>query len=137
MTRKGLAQERYFADEVGIDFPSVGCLAERVRDGFLGEPDAVHTLDVELSRRDARLGIVIPLRVPLQGMCPLCGGRGETWTDPCGPCLGTGSALVHHAVRLSVPPGVVDGARFRFHVSSSCASPLRVEVRIAVRSSVA
>lgn len=137
MTSKGLAQDACFADEVAIDFPSVGYLAERVRDGFLGEPDAVHTLDVGLSRRDAQLGTVIPLRVPLQGTCLICGGRGETWTDPCGPCLGTGSALVHHWIRLSVPPGVVDGARFRFHVSSSHASPLRVEVRVTVRPSAA
>ena len=33
------------------------------------------------------------------------------------------SALVQHSVRLTVPPGVADGARFRFRVTSPHAAP--------------
>jgi hypothetical protein len=36
-----------------------------------------------------------------------------------------------------VPPRVVDGARFRFRIKSPGASPVRVEVRVAIRSSAA
>jgi hypothetical protein len=128
-----------FADEIAIDFPSVGHLVERVRDSFLGEPSAGDTLTTELSlsTRDACNGIVVPLEVPLRGTCRSCGGRGETWTEPCGACRGTGDSLLRHPVRLSVPAGVVDGARFRFRVSSPHAAPVRVEVRVAVRSSAA
>jgi hypothetical protein len=138
-SRAGAGPNGCFADEIAIDFPSVDHLMERVRDSFLGEPTEGDTLttEVSLSSRDASNGIVLPLDVPLRGTCALCGGRGETWTEPCAPCRGTGDALVHHPVRLSVPPGVAHGARFRFRVSSPHAAPVRVEVRVAIRSSAA
>jgi hypothetical protein len=128
-----------FADEIAIDFPSVDHLIERVRDSFLGEADGADTLttEVSLSSRDASHGVVLPIEVPVRRTCVLCGGRGETWTEPCDGCRGTGDALVHHAVRLSVPPGVADGARLRFRIRSPHAAPVRVEVRVAVRSSAA
>jgi hypothetical protein len=132
-----------FADEIAIDFPSVGTLVERVRDAFLAESGdradepETHTAEVSLTRRDATIGTVVPLEVPLRGLCALCGGRGETWTEPCVECCGTGESLVHHPVRLAVPPGVPHGARLRFRVKAPHAAPLRVEVRVAIRSSVA
>ena len=132
-----------FADEIAIDFPSVGHLVERVRDAFLGvraggpEDIATHTTEVSVSSRDASKGTVVPLEVPLRGTCSLCGGRGETWTEPCGECRGTGELLLSHPVRLSVPAGVAHGARLRFRVNRPHAAPLRVEVRVAVRSSAA
>jgi len=125
-----------FADEIAIDFPSVGHAVDRMRDAFLGEradADLVLT-DVSLSREDAWRGLVMPLEVPIRGMCERCGGRGETWTEPCDGCCGSGESLVHYAVRLAVPARIADGARIRFRVSSPHAAPVRVEVRIAIRS---
>ena len=132
-----------FADEIAIDFPSVGDLVDRVRDRFLGhgadgaDASATHTAEVSLSRRDATRGKIVSLEVPLRGTCRLCGGRGETWTEPCAACRGTGEALFQRPVRLSVPAGVADGARLRFRVHAPHAAPLRVEVRVAIRASVA
>ena len=128
-----------FADEVAIDFPSVAPLVERQREAFLGEGEDVDllTTEVSLSCHDAWTGTVVPLDVPLRGTCSSCGGRGETWAEPCDACCGTGDWLVHHPVRLSVPPRVADGARFRFRVTSPHAAPVRVEVRVAIRSSAA
>jgi hypothetical protein len=40
--------------------------------------------------------------------------------------------LVHRRIRLAVPPGVANGARFRFRVKSPDAAPLRVEIRVVV-----
>ena len=88
-----------------------------------------------MSRREARRGLVVPLDVPMRGMCSSCGGRGETWTEPCVACCGTGASLLHHPVRVSVPAGVADGARFRFRVTSPHAPSVRVELRVAIRSS--
>ncbi len=70
-----------FADEIAIDFPSVGHLVERVRDAFLGERaggDDTHMTEVSLSIRDASVGTVVGMEVPLRGTCTPCGGRGGT-----------------------------------------------------------
>jgi len=128
-----------FADEIAIDFPSVDEVVERMRDSFLGERSAAEVLSTELqlSTHEARRGLIVPLDVPMRRTCETCGGRGETWTEPCDVCCGTGESLFHHPVRVSVPAGVADGARFRFRVSSPHAAPVRVELRVAVRSPAA
>jgi DnaJ-class molecular chaperone len=129
-----------FADEVAIDFPSVGRAVERMRDGFLREDDGAGDLETELrlSMIEARRGLVVPLDVPMRCTCPTCNGRGGTWRERCDRCAGTGEALYHHQVHVSVPPGVSNGARLRFRVSSpQAAAPVRVELRVAVRSPAA
>jgi hypothetical protein len=124
-----------FADEVAIDFPSIAVAVDRMRDAFLGpdEPGRPLSAEIMLSRREALDGAIVPLDVPVRRVCPSCGGRGETWAEPCGPCDGTGEALGRHLVRLIVPPHVVDGVRFHLRVSSPFAPLTRVEVRVAVR----
>lgn len=121
------------ADEVGIDFPSLDAAVARIRDSMSVDEDRLPVrAEIRLSPREAFDGIVVPLDVPVRRACPLCGGRGETWMEPCAPCAGTGESLFHHRVRLSVPPRVADGARFRFKISSPLALPTRVEVRVAI-----
>lgn len=128
-----------FADEIAIDFPSVGRVVDRMRRAFLGEADEDATLAAEVcvSSSEALGGLIVPLEVPVRGTCPACGGRGEVWPERCGDCRGTGDALFQHPVRLTLPAGVADGTRFRFRVRSPHAPSVRVEVRIAVRSSAA
>ena len=123
-----------FADEIAIDFPSVGLAVERMRATFLGESaeDDVVTSELLLSSREASEGLVVPIDVPIRATCPDCGGRGETWTEPCGACRGTGDSLLHHSVKIAVPPGVADGARFRIRLWSPSAPSVRVEVRVAI-----
>jgi DnaJ-class molecular chaperone len=129
-----------FADEIAIDFPSVGSAVERICDAFLGERiegegrNVLHA-DVCLSPREASGGLVISVEVPVRTTCPHCGGRGETWTEPCELCRGTGESRFSHAVRLPVPAGVADGARLRFRLRSPDSSFVRVEVRVLIRSS--
>ena len=128
-----------FADEIAIDFPSVRPAVERMREAFLGEAhdrDMLHA-EVSLSEREAVDGLIVPLDVPVRATCPNCGGRGETWTEPCALCGGSGDAKFQCPVHVSVPPGVAHGARFRFRLTSPDASSVRVEVRVAIRSSAA
>jgi DnaJ-class molecular chaperone len=121
-----------FADEIAIDFPSVDTLVDRVRDAFLGERDEPEriTAQVCVTNGEAFHGTTVPLELDLRGTCRGCGGRGETWTEPCTSCCGTGDAIVRHTVSVSVPPRVADGATFRFRVSSPYAVPVRVEVTV-------
>jgi DnaJ-class molecular chaperone len=128
-----------FADEIAIDFPSVGNVVDRMRTAFLGEhvETGVLRAEVSLSQREALAGHVVSLKVPVRIMCPNCGGRGETWTEPCALCRGTGESLFHQALRVSVPPRVADGACVRFRLKSPDAASIRVELRIAIRTSAA
>ena len=126
-----------FADEIAIDFPSVGNVVDRMRTAFLGEhvETGVLRAEVSLSQREALAGHVVSLKVPVRITCPNCGGRGETWTEPCALCRGTGESLFHQALRVSVPPRVADGACVRFRLKSPDAASIRIELRVAIRSS--
>jgi len=128
-----------FADEIAIDFPSVGRVVERMRDAFLGEGQDADLLraDISLSQREAFDGLVVPVTLSVRITCPHCGGRGESWTERCHLCGGSGHATVPHAVRVSVPPGVADGACVRFRLKSADSASVRVELRVAIRSSAA
>ena len=127
-----------FADEVAIDFPSVGRVVDRMRDAFLGQApvDGLLIAELRLSRREASDGLVVPIEVPIRGTCPRCGGRGESWGEPCEPCSRTGESLFRHAVRVTVPAGIADGATLRFRVSSPHAEAVRVEVKVAIEPSL-
>jgi len=128
-----------FADEIAIDFPSVGRVVERIRDAFLGEDvdGDVLRADVSLSQREAKHGFVVSLQVPVRVTCPHCGGRGETWTERCDLCRGSGHSTVDQPLRVTLPPRVAHGACFRFRIKSPDAAPVRVEVRVGIRSSAA
>jgi hypothetical protein len=126
-----------FADEIAIDFPSVRPAVERMRDAFLGEREGeVVRAEISLSPREAMDGRMVPLQLPVRVTCPHCGGRGETWTEACSLCGGTGDSVFSQHVRVPVAPGVVDGALVRFRVTSPDRSVVRVEVRVAIRSTV-
>jgi molecular chaperone DnaJ len=125
-------------DEIAVDFPSVSSLMSRIGEAFLGTDEFSLPLSAEVlvSAREAYYGVKVPLDVPVRRTCPLCGGRGETWMEPCARCAGTGEALFQHRVTVSVPAGVPDGARFRFSVGTPSAPPTHIEVRVAIRSHV-
>jgi len=124
---------RLFADEVVIDFPSVAPAVERMRSAFLAEERvATMTAAVLLSRREAREGATVPLEVPVRCTCHGCGGRGETWAQLCPRCTGSGTELLRHQVHVSVPAGVVDGARFHFSVAPRHDLSTRIELRVLV-----
>lgn len=124
---------RWDADEVAIDFPAIPPAVDRLRSAFAGEePPEPLKAELRLSVREAFDGVTVPLDVPVRSACPLCGGRGESWMEWCRGCGGTGESLFHHRVRLALPAGVSDGARFRFRVTSPLALPTRVEVLVAI-----
>jgi hypothetical protein len=129
-----------FSDEIAIDFPSVGTVIDRMRDAFgeraAGEDGSeVLLAEVSLSSREAVAGRVVPVEVPIRGLCPDCGGRGESWTERCTSCCGTADALFQHTVRVTLPPGLADGSSFCFRLNSPHASSVRVAVRVLIRSS--
>jgi hypothetical protein len=133
----GRELDRSFADEVAIDFPAVTAgsdKVERMRLAFDEADVSVERLraDITLSRHQAGAGAAVPLEIPLRWTCKGCGGRGEVWGDRCQGCAGSGHALRRRMLTVSVPAGVVDGARFSFSVSPPRGPRTRVDVRVAV-----
>jgi hypothetical protein len=127
------ADSNCFADEVAIDFPSVAPAVDRIRRAFLAdEPRAALTAAVQLSRREAREGAMVPLEVPVPCTCHDCGGRGETWTERCTRCQGSGTELQRHQLRVALPAGVSHGTRFNFTVTPRHNPPTRIELQILV-----
>jgi len=122
-----------FADEVVIDFPSVAPALDRMRSAFLADEGAAAlSAAIRLSSREARAGAMVPLEVPVRCTCHDCGGRGETWTEPCARCHGSGNELRHHQLQVSVPAGVLDGTCFNFTVTPRHNPPTRIELRVLV-----
>lgn len=122
-----------FADEVIVDFPSVATAIDRIRTAFLADerPAPVST-HVQVSDWEAREGVTKLVEVPVRCTCRRCGGRGESWTEPCEECTGSGIELLHHHLHVSVPPGVVDGTQYHFVVRTRHNSPTRVALRINI-----
>jgi DnaJ-class molecular chaperone len=128
------AGRNWFADEIAIDFPSVSSVLDRMRDAFFtDEPLITMSAEMVLTPREAFDGITVPLDIPLRRTCPRCGGRGEVWTEWCATCAGLGEVSAAHSLRVRVPAGVREGARFRFSVTPPGAPPTVVELRISIR----
>lgn len=126
-------EQRLFADEVVIDFPSLAPAVERMRSAFLAdERAATMTAAILISSREACHGATVPIEVPVRCTCHACGGRGETWSQPCARCAGGGTELLHHQVHVTIPAGVVDGARFRFLVAPRHDLFTRIELSVLV-----
>ncbi len=124
----------WLGDEVAIDFPSVSSVLDRMRDSFFGgAPEASLSAEIVLTPQEAFWGTLVPLHVPLRRTCPRCGGRGEVWSEWCAACRGGGEVSATHEMRLRVPAGVREGARFRFSVAPSGAPQTFVDVRISIR----
>jgi hypothetical protein len=122
-----------FADEVIVDFPSVAPAVDRVRSAFLvSERSEAYLATIQLSSREAREGTTQPLDVPVRCTCTECGGRGESWTERCPRCAGSGIELFRHQLQVTLPPGVCDGARFHFTVTPRHNPSTRIELHVLV-----
>jgi len=134
MTRDASHEDaNWFADEVCIDFPSLAPAIARVRQSFLADerPPTLRAA-VELTDREAASGTTVPLDVPVHCTCSECGGRGESWTETCSRCQGGGCELLQHAVHVTVPAGVRNGARFYFTVTPRHNRSTRIELHVIV-----
>jgi hypothetical protein len=124
---------RCFADEVSIDFPSMRAAIDRIRRAFVAEerPSPLGTV-LRLSRREAREGATLPIDVPVRTTCLRCGGRGESWAEPCPGCDGSGVRLLRQQLQVTLPAGVLDGTRLYFTVTRGHHLPTPIELRVVV-----
>jgi len=126
-------------DDVANDFLSMAPMARIVQQMctvfFSAEAGVgdIHTTHVELTPKDAIEGVRIPFQLGITPTCPMCGGRGEIWEDPCGVCAGTGAGRLSYQVHLQVPAGIRHGACLRFAVTPPFSPETRVELNIAIQ----
>ncbi len=122
-----------FADEVVVDFPSVAPAVERIRRGLIAdERTPPVTATVTITRRDALLGVKVPLEVPVRCTCRACGGRGESWTESCLRCHGAGTEMLRHLLQVTLPAGTSDGARYQFAVTARHNPPTRIDLHVCI-----
>lgn len=125
-----------FADEIAIDFPSMGHLVARVRRAFLAdagtEQNEPLTAQVSLSSDEAQRGTVVPVEILVRAVCDQCGGRGEVWAEPCESCEGNGHLIVPRWLTVAVPRGVADGTCLNFRVNTPHDAAVRIQVRVAI-----
>jgi hypothetical protein len=125
---------RWYGDDAAVDFPSASTAVERIKTAFLSHErrEPLHA-SLTLSPAEARAGVSVPLDVPLRYTCRPCGGRGESWSEPCVSCEGSGVQFSVERFRVRVPAGVAHGTTFRFSLTPRHHPTTRVELRIRVR----
>ena len=72
-------------------------------------------VELILDKDEARAGGFFPLDVPVQEVCPRCGGVGFEGLVPCPRC--NGDAVQYHRITISVPPNVTSGTEQRLSLA--------------------
>jgi molecular chaperone DnaJ len=96
--------------------PSFDALFEGIFRNFNGigvtKAERLQDLNVEviLTPREAAIGAVAPIAVPVFRACRSCDGTGREWLFPCVACAGQGMIEDHETVSVRIPPTVHDGS---------------------------
>ncbi len=94
--------------------PSFDDLFEEVWNFFdpLSQPKSERhralTMEILLTRDQARRGGTVQVLVPVETTCPRCGGFGETGLLRCRLCAGSGTCVREFPLQVEYPPGVRD-----------------------------
>ena len=124
-----------FDDEIAIDFPSIGAVVERMREGFLGDDAGgrrrAQVGDQPVAPTGVRRGDGPAGRAAAPHVPPLRRTRRDLGGTVRG-VLGLGECSRPHQVRVLVPAGVTDGTRFRFLIAAPHGVPTRIEVTVLV-----
>jgi len=120
--------------------PSLDALYERMLRNFTGRgvPKAEQaepiTCQILLTPDEAVRGGVLPIRFPVFGPCPTCGGSGHTMLFSCLDCGARGLVEMPATVRIRIPPGVSSGSRFTTPLAEIGIRNLVLEVLVRVGS---
>lgn len=66
------------------------------------------TMEVRLTRDQARRGGCVQINLPMQHSCPACDGLGDVGPFQCWRCNGTGAAVNEFSLQVEYPPGIQD-----------------------------
>ena len=104
-----------------------GPAVERVREMFVSPDDHVAAIaaHVTWTPRPGVDAAIVPLELGTERLCAGCGGRGESWAEPCHAARAPASARIRITFRLAVPArrGRRRPLPVRRHTSSPRARP--------------
>jgi len=87
------------------------------------------TGEIVLGTREARVGGVLSLDVPVTSVCEACGGTGGDGLD-CDRCNGEGKVARRLPVPVSIPAGVRDGEVFQVRTDDPAVPSLVLTVHL-------
>ena len=117
--------------------PSVGEILDHIAQNFFSFHQKSHgsrqrlSVEIVLDRREAFLGVSMPIEVPVYVRCSRCGGNGGEW-GACPLCHGYGMMEIAHSVRLEIPPGAQSGDRYQIDLRSGGIGNLLLDMAIIV-----
>jgi DnaJ-class molecular chaperone len=98
--------------DFGTIRPSFDALFEPIFRKFSGAAEATRlpdlNVEVILTPREAAIGAVAPIAIPVFRACRSCDGTGREWLFPCVVCGGQGMIEDHETVSVRIPPMVRD-----------------------------
>ncbi|MEV6211842.1 J domain-containing protein [Kitasatospora sp. NPDC051914] len=92
--------------------------------GMFGNPFGGRATRPPERGADVELELTVPLSAVLTGStgtvtvrrpaaCPVCGGAGGVFHEPCTACAGSGRVVLGEPVTFRIPPGIGEGTVFR------------------------
>ena len=73
-----------------------------------GERFRTLTMEVRLTREQARWGGNLQICIPIEVACPTCGGHGDLGWIQCWRCSGSGVGVSEFPIEVEYPPGIRD-----------------------------
>lgn len=114
IAKSGQPLEVALREPPGETHPSFEELFERLWSNFslLTRPKAEHleslTVEVVLSREEARMGGQARILIPARAQCPACLGHGAVGLYQCWRCQGHGSITADYPLEVAYPAGVLN-----------------------------
>lgn len=121
-------------NEIGIDFPSMEPVVDRMQSAFFRNAGAVgldRMFELVVAPDEIGRSVEIVLAVPYRIACESCGGRGESWQRWCDACGSSGETDIRQRVRVVLPRRATDGTRFVLRVLDAELPEVDVRIRVA------
>jgi len=124
-SRETAEKQRKWRDEMEEIFPRMDDIWESLMKGWglmfgdqkrsseRWEEEIPHRAKVFLSPEEARGGVTLTVRVPVEKLCDFCEGTGRWGFHGCPVCGGAGRIRSDVPVRISIPSGMKEGTEIR------------------------
>jgi DnaJ-class molecular chaperone len=96
------------------------------------ETQSDFSVEIILSREEARAGCELLLKIPLWVICRRCQGTGSVRDLICGLCRGRGEQKVEKKIKVTIPSGVKNGMKMRIPLKDPDLSRTQIIVTLMI-----